>query len=155
PLVTEWLRSGPVDVVAGLRQRLYHERKTPKRPGELVMLHYRFAPLALLLVSFFLLAAQEPLGKPAAPVARKVTLQTERIPLSKALEALFTQTKLPARSGLDNDPELKLNLKDASYWQALDTIAQAAGARINLYGGDGGPVLVKDTKTNRDPKLPI
>ncbi len=125
----------------------------------------RFAPLAALILCAALFPAsarpgkadrgQEPPDKPAAPVPRKVTLQEDRISLSKALQVLAAQTKCPARSALDDNPYLTLSLKDAGYWQALDTIARAAGARLNLYGGEGAPVLVNDTKTNKDPKQPI
>ncbi|MBI1915874.1 MAG: hypothetical protein HYS12_14235 [Planctomycetes bacterium] len=127
---------------------------------------YRFAPLVTILLCTACLfpasarpgkagRGQEPADKPAAPVPRKATLQEDRISLSKALQAFAVQTKCPARTALDDDPPLQLNLKDAGYWQALDTIARAAGARVNLYGGDGAPVLVKDTKTNKDPKQPV
>jgi hypothetical protein len=126
----------------------------------------RFAPLAaILLCPVFLFPpnarsgktkrGQEAVDKPSTPVARKVTLQGDRIALSKALQAIAQQTKYSVRSALDDDPILKLNLKDADYWQALDTIARAAGARVNLYGGDGAPVLVKDTKTDKGPKQPL
>src|SRR5438874_13616205 len=100
----------------------------PRRPGERVMPPCRFAPLAAILVSVAVLfasntgpgkggAGQEPTDKPASPVSRKITLQENRIALSKALETLSEKTKLLTRSGLDEDPDLKLNLKEAGYWQ--------------------------------------
>src|SRR5436305_6723213 len=98
----------------------------------------RFLLLAALIVCAALFPAsarpgkagrgQEPADKLPAPVPRKVTLQEDRISLGKALQSLTAQTKCPARSALDDDPDLKVNLKDAAYWQALDTIARTAGA---------------------------
>src|SRR5262249_38790313 len=158
-------RYRPDCVVAGTVLRLYHQRWIPpRRPGDRVM-PLRFVPFAVAILCASLLAeslwpgktsrGQEPESKLPAPAARTITLQQDKISLNNALQILASRTKLPARSDLDENPELKVNLKNAGYWEALDTIAGAAGARVNLYGSDGIPVLVRDTKTKQDPKQPI
>src|SRR6266542_2820647 len=108
----------------------------------------RVVPLAVfVLCATFLFSAsarpgkggrrQEPEDKLPAPVAKKVTLPEKDMPLSEALRSLTNQTRIPVRASLDNDPVLKLAVKDVPFWEALDRIADAAGARVRIHGEQG------------------
>ncbi len=79
-----------------------------------------------------------------------VTLQGKEMPLSKALAELSRQTGNPLedRRQAKADPKLNLDLKDVTFWKAVDTLVQEADARLSLYEPDGkialrdGPSLV-------------
>ena len=82
------------------------------------------------------------LALPAAPVppaGKPVTLTGPSVQLSKALKSLGEQSGVPVVSelGPDSDPVLKLDLRNVTFWQALDGIAKSANARPSLYRGDG------------------
>jgi hypothetical protein len=79
--------------------------------------------------------AAEP-GQEVKP--RTVTLQRDRVPLSEALKELTRQSGIAVAdlTGKGNAP-LALTLKGCSFWQALDRIAAAAGARVSLYSPKG------------------
>jgi hypothetical protein len=68
-----------------------------------------------------------------------VTIQDESIPLTKALALLEKQTDVKVKDLRQDqtDVKLKLNLEQATFWQALDAIAEQADARIYLYRADG------------------
>jgi hypothetical protein len=85
------------------------------------------------------------------PPTHKVTLRKENIPLTQALKELETQTGIAVGSALKNDPPLALNFTGLSFWQALDTIANQAKARVSLYQRDGQVVLV-DAAPNQEPQ---
>ena len=98
----------------------------PRRPGERVMPSCRFAPLAAILVSVALLftsnawfgkagAGQEPTDKPALPVPRTITLQEDRISLSKALEVL----------GVPDPVELPVEMPLALYGSVCEAVHRA------------------------------
>src|SRR5262249_53974832 len=61
-----------------------------------------------------------------------VTIQDESIPLTKALALLEKQTGTKVKDLRQDhtDVKLKLNLEQATFWQALDAIAEQADARI-------------------------
>jgi hypothetical protein len=89
-----------------------------------------------------------------APAPKRVTLQGEKIPLSTALDTLGRQTGEPVADRRDEpDAPLSLDLKDATFWQALDAIADAAGARIDLHARDGRLALVKRLATEKKPPV--
>jgi len=69
---------------------------------------------------------------------KTITLQGSEIPLSKALDELAKQTGNRAldRRQAKDDLAIKLDLRNATFWQALDAIARAANARISLYEKD-------------------
>lgn len=93
-----------------------------------------FVPLAMLVVS------GQPQGKKNDTIPHKtVTLQGQGIPLSKALKSLSQQTGIAVadRRTADGDPQLQLDLKNATFWQALDTVARKVGCSISLYQRDG------------------
>lgn len=90
--------------------------------------------LALLLSS--MLAA-------AAPVARTITLSTEKQPLSIVLASISKQTGVSiATRGLAEDRPIAIDVQQAPFWKALDAIAAAAGARVDLYDRSGRLTLV-------------
>jgi hypothetical protein len=84
----------------------------------------------------------EPPEKELAP--RLLTLEEKDIPLTSALAELAKQTgnRVEDRRKERDDPRLKLELKRATFWQALDAIAKEADARVSLYERDGKLALV-------------
>ncbi|HTU20679.1 MAG TPA: hypothetical protein VMG10_21645 [Gemmataceae bacterium] len=78
------------------------------------------------------------------PEGKTVTLPAGKIPVSDALAELTKQTGIRVediRGGPDET--IQLDLKQATFWQALDALAAAAGARVNLYPTSGRIVLAK------------
>lgn len=76
---------------------------------------------------------------------KTITLQETNIPLSKALRELANQTGNPVEDRRREKEDIKLSkldLKNATFWQALDAIAKVADARISLYERDGKIALV-------------
>jgi len=75
-----------------------------------------------------------------------VTFKTEKIRLSDALKRLAQQTGIEVedrrRAEGSGDPELKLDLKAVTFWQALDAIAKQADLRVGLYQRGGAIALV-------------
>src|SRR5262249_37321269 len=80
---------------------------------------------------------------PALPQAKTVTLSGDKVPLGKALAEVSRQTGIRIENPLGGEPELRLDLKDKPFWQALDTIAAAANARVYLAPRNGQISLVK------------
>jgi hypothetical protein len=120
----------------------------------------RVVPLAVFVFSVvFLFSAsarpardgrgQEPEDKLPAPVAKKVTLPEKGMPLSAALRSFSDQTRIPVRASLENDPILKLDMKGVPFWEALDRIAEAAGARVRIHGERGTIALVGDVRFDK------
>lgn len=74
---------------------------------------------------------------------RYVTLVDSDISLSSALTELAKQTGNTVQDlrGSRDDPRLRLDLKKATFWQALDAIAREADARVSLYERGGGVAL--------------
>jgi hypothetical protein len=88
-------------------------------------------------------AAEPEIPKELAP--KTITLQDASITVAKALKELASQTGNPVadrRREKDEIKSLKLDLNKATFWQALDTIAKAADARVSLYERDGKIALV-------------
>jgi hypothetical protein len=79
------------------------------------------------------------LGLPAEP---HVTLIANRIPLSKALAEL-AKTGTPVENRRTDDPTVDLNLKGATFWQALDAIARASDSQVAIAPRDGRIALVR------------
>lgn len=77
---------------------------------------------------------------------KKVTLKEKEIPLSKALKAVREQTGIAVEDGrqaTDKDPSIRLDLKDATFWQAIDTIAKEADLKVAFPPGDLKVALVE------------
>jgi hypothetical protein len=101
------------------------------------------APLAALALS---LAPGRAPGQPAVKELdpQRFTLRREGVTLREALAALTKQTGIAVAdlTGRGDGPKFDLDLKDRPFWQALDAIAAASGARLSLYPPDGGVALV-------------
>lgn len=100
----------------------------------------------------------EPDKSAASPVrmpARKtVTWPTDTMRVSKALTELAKQTGIrveDVRGGPDE--AIQLDLKQTSFWQALDALAAAANARVNLYPTSGRIALAKRGTDYRLPPI--
>jgi hypothetical protein len=89
-------------------------------------------------------AEQDEDGVPKELQPRLVTLDEKDVPLSVALAELVKQTGnvVEDRRKDKDDPRLKLELRKATFWQALDAIAKEADAKIALYERDGKLALV-------------
>lgn len=86
----------------------------------------------------------EEVKKELAP--KRVTLTAKRIPLHEALKRLTEQTGMEVedrrRKENGDDPMLNLDLRGVTFWQALDTIAKEADARVGLYQRSGAIALI-------------
>ncbi len=76
---------------------------------------------------------------------RTITLKAKDLPLSQALAELAKQTgnKVDDRRGNKDSVKVNLDLKQATFWHALDTIAREADLRVALYESDG-KIALKD-----------
>jgi hypothetical protein len=88
------------------------------------------------------------------PEQKRFTLQSENVTVHRALTELTAQTgiRVEATPGVP-DSMIRLDLKQAPFWQALDTIAAASHARVNLYPTTGRIVLDKRGPTYRLPPV--
>jgi hypothetical protein len=109
------------------------------------MLSRGFGAMGLLLILFVSLPElpADDAGKGKQPgndlAPKLVNLRQQEVPLSKALAEVFRQTgnQVEDRRQEKDDKTLTLDLKDATFWRALDLISQEADARISLYESDG------------------
>jgi hypothetical protein len=86
------------------------------------------------------------------PESKSITLQADRIPVSQALAALTKQSGIRVEDvrGVP-DETIRLDWRRATFWQALDVLAEAAKARVNLYPTSGRIVLAKRGADYRRP----
>lgn len=94
-------------------------------------------------------------GRPLAMPERKtITLQADKIPISRALAELAKQTGVAVedRRG-EPDETIHLDWKQTPFWHALDALAAAAKARVNLYPTSGRIVLAKRSADYRLPPI--
>ncbi|SRR5579883_270724 len=89
---------------------------------------------------------------PATPENRTITLQSDKILVSEAIAALTKQTGIRVEDvrGVADEP-IRLDWKQATFWQALDVLSEAAKARVNLYPTSGRIVLAKRGANYRHP----
>ncbi len=95
-------------------------------------------------------------GGEELPGAGPVTIDKEDIPLQTALDQLAAQSKIVVLNNAGDNPELKLKVKKATFWEALDRIATAADAQLDLYRPDGRIALVRrgrDKKSLLKPQI--
>ncbi len=111
--------------------------------------------LAAVVAASALLAVSADGKDDTAPAS--VSIVEEKITLRQALERLTAQSHVPVTNLLpaDDNPTIKLNLKDVTFWQALDGIAEAAGASLDLYQGDGRIALVRRYRDRASPLKPL
>jgi hypothetical protein len=81
---------------------------------------------------------------PKELVPRPVTLQEKQMPLATALAELNRQTgnQVEDRRQAKDNVSVKLDLKDVTFWQALDAIAKEADAKVSVFESDGKVALV-------------
>lgn len=99
---------------------------------------------------FFLAACVTCPADPSPPLPHTVTLQLKKLQLSKVLADLNDQTGILVKDEReDGDPTLSLDLRDASFWKAVDTIAQSVEARVLIQPRDRKIVLVKRSRDDQ------
>src|SRR5215211_504946 len=105
-----------------------------------------FLALLIGLLALPLVSARQ--GSPAGdtpPVSGKpVTLVADGISVSEALKSLRAQTGIGVddRRGQGKEAKIVLNLKKATFWQALDAVAERSRSVLSLYQADGVIALV-------------
>lgn len=89
-----------------------------------------------------------------SPQRKSVTLQTDKLLFSKALAELTKQTGIRVEDvrGVP-DETVSLDWKQTPFWQALDALAAAGKARVNLYPTSGRIVLDKRGANYRLPPI--
>jgi hypothetical protein len=105
--------------------------------------------LALLVILPYLDGADTSSPAPTLPV-KHVTLAATQQSLDAILADFARQTGISVTDRI-GAPEAKIdvNLKNATFWEALDAIASAASARVDLSGRDGRLALVKQGSSSR------
>ena len=76
---------------------------------------------------------------------RRVTLMDDAMPLDQAVKTLQEKTgnTIVDRRSHPENPKLKLVLKDATFWEAIDEITSQAKCGYSLYQQDGKLALVE------------
>lgn len=88
------------------------------------------------------------------PAPHLVSLPPTRITLSQALAAVTKQTGIPVEDASGGtDETIQLDLRHATFWQALDALAAAVKARVHLYPSSGRIVLSKAGSNYRLPPI--
>ncbi|HBI42617.1 MAG TPA: hypothetical protein DDY78_07120 [Planctomycetales bacterium] len=78
------------------------------------------------------------------PAPRLATIQGQHLPLKTVLAELDRQTSNVVIDQIgESNPVLDLDLKEITFWQALDAIAEKARARVDIHPRDGGVALAK------------
>lgn len=96
--------------------------------------------LLIVHISYVSLAADNP----ETDQGPTITLQTNRISLGKALAVIVEKTGIPVKNARgEADKEIRLDLRQARFWPALDALAEASGSRISVSARDGRIALVK------------
>jgi hypothetical protein len=83
-------------------------------------------------------------GLPKELAPKLFTLQGKDLEMAKVLVALGKQTgnAVEDRRASKEGTKLKIDLKNVTFWQALDAIAKEADAKVSLYERDGKLALV-------------
>jgi hypothetical protein len=86
------------------------------------------------------------------PTPKRFTPPAESLPLNKALDALAQQTGIRVEDRLGKpDVQVRLNPHPFSFWQALDRIAEAAGAKVDLRPSGTLVLVPAPPKWHRPP----
>jgi hypothetical protein len=88
----------------------------------------------------------------AAPKPARLTLRYENAPLARVLADVARQTGVTVedRVGPAARP-VSVNVADQPFWPALDAVAAAAGARVDVSSGDGRLALARRPADYRPP----
>jgi len=91
---------------------------------------------------------------PAVPKPQTVILTADKVMLSTVLADLSKQTGVPITDKRGGpDVAITLMLKDAPYWQAIDAVADAASARVDINPRDGHISLLKRNEKEPSPAI--
>lgn len=96
--------------------------------------------LTLLLGSLLLFAPQTPAGKsPALLPAKTITVQGDDLSMKEVLQQIQQQSGvvLADRRSAGRDEKIAVHLKDVTFWQAADAVAQKVKASLSLFQRDG------------------
>jgi hypothetical protein len=114
-------------------------------------------PLRSLLLFVLPLAgssAADDAGRPAAVAPKLVSLKFEGVTAARALAELTQQTGIVVEDRLGaTGEEFALDLSGTTFWPALDAIARAAHARVELYGRDCRLALVRRPAGYSEPPI--
>ncbi|MHB1424818.1 MAG: hypothetical protein ACYC3I_16730 [Gemmataceae bacterium] len=113
-----------------------------------------FAALSLSLSACLDHAEQEKSRAPAIPERKTITLPAGKILVSQALAELAKQTGIRVEDVRgEPDEAVHLDWKQTDFWPALDALAAACKARVNLYPTSGRIVLDKRGANYRLPPI--
>jgi hypothetical protein len=101
--------------------------------------------LPVLLFLGWLLSSQAPAGKTSDPLpAKTITVQGDALAVQEVLQQIQQQAGvvLADRRTAGQPENIALNLKNATFWQAADTLAQKTNASLSLFQRDGVLALV-------------
>lgn len=81
---------------------------------------------------------------PAKLAPTTVTIRADNLPVAKILADLSKQSGMEVVDGRTAGTEkpLTIQLQKATFWEAVDAVARAAGAEVSLYAAEGKVVLV-------------
>lgn len=87
------------------------------------------------------------------PQPRLVTVHG-KMPLTKALAEISRQSGVRVEDGRGQpDVDIAIDLGGVPFWQAVDTVANTAGATVDLYRGNGPVTLVSRRPGHRPPTV--
>jgi hypothetical protein len=113
---------------------------------------FLFGPTLLFLVALAWAPAGGRDAPGKAPEVKRFTLRGDKVLLSKALAELAGQTGARVEDGRgEADAPIRVDLDGVTFWEALDAIADAAGAVPSLTSRDGRIRLVKRPAGYRKP----
>ncbi|HEY7329323.1 MAG TPA: hypothetical protein VH592_16905 [Gemmataceae bacterium] len=114
------------------------------RPTSLVLATASLILLSICLSASFEASIQHKKPETDLPERKTITLQGDRISVSQALAELAKQTGIRVEDTRGSpDESIRLGWKQTPFWQALDELASAVRARVNLYPTSGRIVLDK------------
>ncbi len=96
----------------------------------------------------------QPAAGPALPKAKTVTLTADKTKLSAVLADLAKQAGVAVedrRGGADD--AVTLDLKSVTFWQAVDAVAEAAHAHVQVAPRDGSITLVQ--RKDKEKSQPV
>jgi hypothetical protein len=113
-----------------------------------------FVTLALSLSAMSDQAKQDKNRAPAVPERKTITLRADKISVRQALAELTKQTGIRVEDVRGASEEMiHLDWKQMTFWRALDALAEAGKARVNLYPKSGRIVLDKRGANYRRPPI--
>ena len=97
-----------------------------------------FLAVLCLSISMQLLGVAADTNAVPLPRPRRVTIEATKQPVAEILKSLTKQTGIfiGAKSDIAAKP-ITISLSDSAFWPALDALAKAANARVDLYDRSG------------------